>query len=117
METAPDAQAELLALRRRCAELERENAALRRSGEQAARERDDFRRRYDDLPLSCLTLDASGCVVEGNARFAALLGLAPTPLPGVDLESVIAVPQHVQRLREHLVTVFRSPGLHSCELT
>jgi len=108
--------AELAALRTRCAELERENEALRRASTQATNERDSIRQRYDTLPVACLTLAPDGSVLEGNATFATLLGLAAAPGAGVNLEAVIAVPQHVERIRDHLASVFATPGMHCCEL-
>jgi CheY-like chemotaxis protein len=113
---AAEPAAELAGLQARCAELELQNARLRRSNAQLERERDGYRQRYDTLPVSCLTLEPDGSVVEGNATFAALLGLDATPAGGVNLVAVIAVPQHVERFRDHLAAVFRAPGLHCCEL-
>jgi CheY-like chemotaxis protein len=113
---AAEPAAELAALKARCAELERQNELLGRSNAQLERERDGYRQRYDTLPVSCLTLEPDGGVVEGNATFAALLGLDATPTGGVNLAAVIAAPQHVERFRDHLAAVFRAPGLHCCEL-
>jgi CheY-like chemotaxis protein/PAS domain-containing protein len=115
-ELASELRSELAALRTRCAELERENDRLRRASAQAANERDGYRQRYDTLPVACLTLAPDGGVLEGNATFATLLGLAAAPAAGVNFEAVIAVPQHVERFRDHLASVFSAPGLHCCEL-
>jgi CheY-like chemotaxis protein len=97
-------------------ELARENEALRQANRQLARERDDYRQRYDELPLACATLDATGTVIEGNRALAALLHLPASALVGANVESAIAVPQHVQRFRDHLVGVFRSETTLGCEL-
>jgi PAS domain S-box-containing protein len=98
------------------AELVREIEALQRANEELARERDEYRQRYDQLPLACATLDAAGNVIEGNRALAALLHLPADALVGASLEAAIAAPQHVQRFRDHLVAVFMSEAAHGCEL-
>ena len=110
------AQTELRKLRLRCAQFEQRLDELRRMVLELGQERDQLRQLYDSIPVACMTLDASGALLEGNARAAALLGLEPAFLSGLKLANAIAVPQHVDRLRGHLAEVMRGGDGHHCEL-
>ena len=101
------AQMELRKLRLRCAQFEQRMDELRRMLLDLGQERDQLRQLYDSVPVACMTLDASGTLLEGNARAAALLGMEPAFLSGLKLANAIAVPQHVDRLRAHLGDVMR----------
>jgi PAS domain S-box-containing protein len=110
------AQDELRKLRLRCAQFEQRMDELRRMLLELGQERDQLRQLYDSVPVACMTLDASGALLEGNARAAALLGMEPAFLSGLRLANAIAVPQHVERLRAHLAEVMRGGDRHHCEL-
>lgn len=109
-------QVEIRKLRLRCAQFEQRLEEQRRLAAELERERDRLRQLYDSLPVACLTLDANGVLIEGNARAAALFGIEPAFLPGLRLASAVAVPQHVERLREHLADVLGRADRHACEL-
>jgi PAS domain S-box-containing protein len=70
----------------------------------------------DALPVAAAVLDAQGCVIEHNALVCALLGLDPDQVRGLKLERVVAVPHHVQRLRDHLAAAWGERGHPVCEL-
>lgn len=100
----------------RCAELERENAELCQRLERAAHSERDARDAVSELPVAWATLDESGVVRACNALLPALLGLEPELPVGLKLEDFVAVPQHVERLREHLAVVWGAPGRHACDI-
>jgi PAS domain S-box-containing protein len=109
-------QVELRKLRLRCAQFEQRLEEERRLTAELERERDRLRQLYDSLPVACLTLDANGTLIEGNARAATLFGIEPAFLPGLRLASAVAVPQHVERLREHIAEVLGRGDRFACEL-
>jgi PAS domain S-box-containing protein len=109
-------QTELRGLQLRCAQFEQRLDELRRMVLDLGQERDQLRQLYDSVPVACMTLDASGALIEGNARAAALLGTDPAFMGGLKLANAVAVPQHVERLRAHIADVMRGGEGHQCEL-
>jgi PAS domain S-box-containing protein len=109
-------QMELRKLRLRCAQFEQRVEEQRRLAAELERERDGLRQLYDSLPVACMTLDANGILLEGNARAAALFGIEPAFLPGLKLASAVAVPQHVERLHGHIAAALGRADHQACEL-
>lgn len=108
--------AERRQLEARCAALERENAELRAQLERLARSERDTRDAAFELPVAWANLDEAGTVLESNAALRTLLGVESELPEGLRLESLVALPQHAERLRDHLAAVFAAPGCRTCEL-
>jgi PAS domain S-box-containing protein len=99
----------------RCAELEQETDRLRHALAERERER-AHQDTCEDLPVACALLDAEGTVLGCNALWSSLLGLDRGRIVGLKLEALVAVPQHVERLRAHLGDVFDKGVVASCEI-
>jgi len=76
-------------LRRKVADLERRNRALRFAAEQADLVREQFSDLYDYAPVGYVTVDARGAIRRLNLTAAALLGGSRKELEGVSLGSIV----------------------------